>query len=41
MLPFITEIHAKGMPIIHKATVAREIAKFLTIDECNLRTMES
>lgn len=40
MLSFITEAHAKGLPVVHRATVAREIAKFLTIDERNLKTIE-
>ena len=33
VLYFIFETHAKGLPIIDKATVAREITKCLTIDE--------
>lgn len=40
ILSFITEIRAKELPIIHKATVAREIAKFRTIDGQNLKTIE-
>lgn len=40
MLHFVTEIHAKGLPIIHEATTAREIIKFFTIGEGNLKNIE-
>lgn len=33
LLYFITEIHAKELSILHKAILAREMVKFLTIDE--------
>lgn len=40
ILSFITAVHAKGLHIVHKATVARETTKFLTIDKRNLKTIQ-
>lgn len=41
VLYFTAAIYSKGLPITHKATVEREITKFLKMHEQNFSTMGS